>query len=93
MDEVKAEIQKIVLEALSLGWKTEQLWVARFWNITEAGNRPGLAAVMRPGDRITKVTECFIAIEKPYGEVLRFYHPDLWIRKGDCHEQQGPDNP
>ena len=88
--EVKAEIQRIALEAISLGWTPELLWEARFWNITEAGNRPGLAAVMRLGDTITEVTEDYIAIKSRFGVVNKFYHPDRphpWIRKGDCHGQ------
>ena len=87
--QVKAEIQKILLEALSCGWEAQTLWEARFWNITEAGNRPGLAACMRPEDRIIEVTEDYIAVQKPSGAVQKFYHPErphLWIKKGDCHE-------
>jgi hypothetical protein len=92
--QVKTEIQRVLLEALSLGWTPEMLWEARFWNVTEAGNRPGLAAVMWPGDRIIEVTEDYIAIQRASGVVHRFYHPERphpWIKKGDCHE--GSDNP
>lgn len=82
---VKAEIQRIALDALSLGWTTELLWEARFWNIKgESGNFPGLAAVMRPGDKIIEVAEDYIAIQKPSGVVHRFYHPGRshpWARR------------
>lgn len=98
--QVKAEIQKILLEALSCGWTTDLLWEARFWNsIPGAGNRPGLAAVMRPGDKVIEVTEDYIAIKKPSGVVQKFYHPErphpwIKIKKGDNDEQkQSPDNP
>lgn len=88
--EIRAEIQRIALEALSLGWQPELLWEPRFWNATlERGNRPGLAALMKPGDKIIEVTEDYIAIERSSGMVHRFYHPDRphpWIKKGDCHE-------
>ena len=94
--EVRAEIQRIALEAISLGWTPELLWEARFWNIVPgAGNRPGLAAVMRPGDKITEVTEDYIAITKASGIVQRFYHPDRppWKRKEVHYEQSGFNNP
>lgn len=94
--EVKAEIQRIALEAVSLGWTPDLLWETRFWNITKTGiNRPGLAAVMRPGDKIIEVTEDYIAIKSRFGVVNKFYHPDRphpWLKKGDCHEQSGSDH-
>lgn len=94
--QVKTEIQKILLEALSLGWEAQQLWETRFWNIVPgAGNRPGLAACIRPEDRIIEVTEDYIAVQKPSGVVHKFYHPERshpWIKKGVYHEQS-PDNP
>lgn len=94
--EIKTEIQKIVLDAISCGWTVDMLWEARFWNpVPGAGNRLGLAAVMWPGDKIIEVTEDYIAIQRASGIVHRFYHPERlhpWIKKGDCHEQ-GSDNP
>jgi hypothetical protein len=93
--QVKAEIQKILLEALSCGWTTDLLWETRFWNITEAGNCPGLAAVMQPGDKLEEVTEGYIEIIRPSGVVHRFYRPGYphpWIKKGDNDEQKQSSN-
>lgn len=93
--DIKAEIQKIALEAISLGWTPELLWETRFWNIIPgAGNRPGLAALMNPGDKLGEITGDYIEIIRPSGTVHRFYHPDRpypWKKKGD-HDEQGFNN-
>jgi len=72
------EIQRIAPDAVARGWSPELLWEQRFWNICAGGeNRPGLAALMRPGDRITDVTELYIETTNE-GVKQRFYHPDFW---------------
>jgi len=85
--QVKTEIQRILLDALALGWEPQQIWESRFWNITEAGNRPGLAALMKPGDKLGEVTESYIETIKPSGVVHKFYRPGWpyhpWIKKED----------
>ena len=72
---VKAEIQKIAPYAIARGWSPEMLWESRFWNIVDGVNRTGLAACMRPGDRITAVTGDYIEISREEKKT-RFYHPD-----------------
>lgn len=72
---IKAEIQRIAPDAVAWGWYPELLWEQRFWNIVGGKNMPGLAACMRPGDRITAVTEDYIETANK-GARLRFYHPD-----------------
>lgn len=59
---VKAEIQKIAPDAIARGWTSETLWEQKFWNIVDGENRPGLAACMKPGDKINAVTEDYIEI-------------------------------
>lgn len=72
---IKAEIRRIAPDAIARGWTSELLWGQEFWNIMNGENRPGLAACMRPGDKITAVTEDYIEILR--GEHrTRFYHPD-----------------
>ena len=71
---IEAEIRRIALDAIAQGWTTELLWGDR-WNIVNGKNRPGLAGCMRPGDRITAVTEDYIETANK-GARLRFYHPD-----------------
>lgn len=71
---IEAEIRRIAQDAIALGWSPELLWGDR-WNIVGIENRPGLAGCMRPGDKITAVTEDYIEILR--GEHrTRFYHPD-----------------
>ena len=72
---VKAEIQKIAPYAIARGWASETLWEQKFWNIVDGENRPGLAACMKPGDKITAVTEDYIEICREERRT-RFYHPD-----------------
>ena len=84
----KDEIRSIVLDAMGAGWTPELLWMKEFWNVTPEGNKSGLAAVMHPGDKITEVTENYIAIQRPSGVVHKFYHPD---RRHPWHEP--PKNP
>lgn len=82
--EVEAEIRRIALDAISLGWSPEMLWETRFWNVKGIENRPGLAAVIGPGDTITEVTEKYIEITSRDGFKTRFYHPDKefpWKRR------------
>ncbi len=71
-----ARIRVREAEALAVGWTFEQLWESRFWNITNGRNRPGLAATMRPGDKLGEITENYIEIILKSGVVHRFYHPD-----------------
>ena len=49
-------------EALALGWKNEELWETRFWNITPEGNRPGLASGLRSNQEIGEITSQYIEI-------------------------------
>ena len=92
--EVEAEIRRIALDAISLGWSPELLWEQKFWNIVNGENRPGLAACLRPGDVITDVTEDYIEIENSRdGFKTKFYHPDRefpWKRR--VNGEIGPDN-
>ena len=81
--EVEAEIRRIALDAISLGWSPELLWEQKFWNIRGIENRPGLAACLRPEDTITDVTEDYIEISRD-GIKTRFYHPERefpWKRR------------
>jgi hypothetical protein len=68
---IRAEIERIEAEARRLGWPEWRLWCAEFW----PGPR-GLAAVMDSGDKIDGLTAEFIAIVKPNGNRLRFFHHD-----------------
>jgi hypothetical protein len=69
---VAEEIRRIEDEASSLGWTHEELWGVIFWNIGPDGvNRPGLAATMFPGYRITQVTaEAIVMLAGPRGHRL-----------------------
>ena len=81
--EVAARIRARETEALAAGWSWELLWETRVWNIgTDGKNRTGLAALLRAGYDIGKITENHIEITTPSGLVHRFYHPDKeqpWI--------------
>ncbi|MGI6079264.1 MAG: hypothetical protein ACOYCB_14105 [Fastidiosipilaceae bacterium] len=72
---IKAEIRRIAPDAIARGWTSEMLWENRFWNIVDGVNRSGLAACMRPGDKITDVTGNYIEISREEKKT-RFYHPD-----------------
>ena len=75
--EVAARIRAKQAQALAAGWSLELLWETRFWNIGSDGkNRPGLAALLKPGDDIGAVTKNCIEIIRPSGIIHRFYHPD-----------------
>lgn len=82
-DKVEEEIRRIEAEALALGWTHEELWEPCFWNIGPDGvNRPGLAAVMFPGNRIAEVTaEAIVLLAGPREHRLTFRH---WpaVRRG-----------
>lgn len=73
--EVAAEIRRIAPDAIARGWTSELLWEQKFWNIVDGENQPGLAACMRPGDKITDVTGNYIEISREEKKT-RFYHPD-----------------
>jgi|GEM_PF-3111280 len=71
-------------EALAAGWTAEQLWEDRFWVIRNGRNRPGLAALMKPGDDLEEITGLYIDIRRRSGVVHRLYHPDRdkpWEKK------------
>ncbi|WP_066639214.1 hypothetical protein [Desulfolucanica intricata] len=60
--QIAARIRAREAEALALGWTGEELWETKFWNITPEGNRPGLAAVLGPGQEIGRITELYIEL-------------------------------
>ncbi len=72
---VAAQIRAREAEALAAGWAFEDLWKSRFWHIVNRRNRPGLAALMHPGDKLGAITENYIEIIRRSGVVHRLYHP------------------
>lgn len=74
--EVAARIRAREAEALAAGWSFEDLWENKFWNIVNGQNRPGLAALMHPGDDIGRITEKRIEIIRQSGVVHRFCRPE-----------------
>ncbi|TYO95149.1 hypothetical protein [Desulfallas thermosapovorans] len=73
---VAARIRAREAEALAAGWAFGDLWESRFWHLVNRRNRPGLAALMRPGDKLGAITKDYIEIVHRSGAVNKFYHPD-----------------
>jgi len=74
--QVAARIRAREAETLAAGWDFGALWESRFWHIVDGRNRPGLVALMHPGDKLGKITGDYIEIIRPSGVVHRLYHPD-----------------
>lgn len=82
--QVAARVRAREAEALAAGWSFEDLWESRFWNIVDGMNRPGLVALMFPGDDLGEITKKYIEIIRSSGVVHRFYHPDRdhpWVKR------------